>query len=220
MITSRIDENMIFRGYITHDPEIACQLYKQKTGKEPTAIIVRPGYPTRSSHPLLLESVYGASGVILVTHRISIDKLKEMASMRRSLTDISDEIFLAEEELEIISDNNSGGNHKPKIINQKIPKPICPHCKQGIDKDNFNDLGYWAGWQSGKEPQYWQALRLYVFKRDEYTCLKCQETLPPKDLVCHHIIPKESGGTDSARNLMTLCQTCHPDDKPIFESDD
>lgn len=81
---------------------------------------------------------------------------------------------------------------------------------------SFEKLGHWYGWAQGIEPIYWEALRLYVLRRDRFTCQKCYRKLLPSELRCHHVIRKEDGGTDSARNLITLCAECHLDEHPIY----
>ena len=49
--------------------------------------------------------------------------------------------------------------------------------------------------------------RYYVFNRDGYTCQCCKKQ--NNKLKLHHIVYKSKGGTDSADNLITVCETCH-----------
>jgi len=84
---------------------------------------------------------------------------------------------------------------------------ICPHCQQKIV--DWEALGFWYGWAIGKTPPYWDALRRYVWGRDDKHCARCGDTIDLNVMICHHIHPKEDGGSDSARNLVTLCRKCH-----------
>lgn len=59
------------------------------------------------------------------------------------------------------------------------------------------------------ESDEWFILRLQVFKRDKYICLRCDKKFPSEKLNAHHLIPREEGGGDSLSNLVTLCQSCH-----------
>ena len=49
--------------------------------------------------------------------------------------------------------------------------------------------------------------RYYVFNRDGFTCQCCKKR--SNRLKLHHIVFKSHGGTDSANNLITVCETCH-----------
>ena len=111
--------------------------------------------------------------------------------------------------------------YKTKTKKKALPDPekaksrMCPHC--GSRVKDFNHLGYWYGWSLGITPPYWDELREYVFKRDNYICTSCHtKTQNPH---CHHVMQKEFGGTDSARNLTTLCSSCHTDYQPIMPDD-
>lgn len=59
----------------------------------------------------------------------------------------------------------------------------------------------------------WRSLSYETKVRDNFTCQKCRRH--KKELKSHeclevdHIIPVCRGGTDSKRNLWTICSTCH-----------
>jgi 5-methylcytosine-specific restriction enzyme A len=55
------------------------------------------------------------------------------------------------------------------------------------------------------------ALQRACFKRDNYTCVKCEYHGTPNagDLNADHIVPSAEGGTDDLDNLQTLCVPCH-----------
>ncbi len=66
----------------------------------------------------------------------------------------------------------------------------------------------------------WNTAKLIVLERDEYKCRICGKSpmiSENKDGVdrlrveveVHHILPRIAGGSDSTRNLITLCKTCH-----------
>ena len=49
-------------------------------------------------------------------------------------------------------------------------------------------------------------LRLMVFERDGYTCLRCSSQ---KELRADHVVPESAGGETTLENLQTLCATCN-----------
>ncbi|HHW11260.1 MAG TPA: HNH endonuclease [Firmicutes bacterium] len=61
-------------------------------------------------------------------------------------------------------------------------------------------------YQGGFSKDYYN-LREAVLYRDNHSCRICDEK--SVRLEVHHIQPRESGGTDRAENLITLCQPCH-----------
>lgn len=157
--------------------------------------------------------------MMLLTHTITFD---EVAATEREWREKQSESIRLEFD-EYASYNASYQRELAKINEletkgMKLPpppqKPTCPHCGQTIH--DFENLGWWWGWEFGKEPAYWGELRLYVFRRDDYKCFDCDTQFPVYKLNAHHIDPKEKGGIDGARNLRTLCLDCHPDNKPIM----
>lgn len=66
--------------------------------------------------------------------------------------------------------------------------------------------------ESGGYPEDWGERRKEVFLRDDYTCVNCGDkggSDGPNDLVAHHIVPDNYGGTHYVSNLATLCESCH-----------
>lgn len=57
-------------------------------------------------------------------------------------------------------------------------------------------------------PDDWTELREVVLERDDYTCQGCGNNVQ-KDAPIHHIVPLGCGGTNTLRNLITLCEQCH-----------
>lgn len=53
----------------------------------------------------------------------------------------------------------------------------------------------------------WQELRQMTLERDGHTCQGCGAN--DRSLDIHHIIPRERGGQDTLRNLISLCTGCH-----------
>lgn len=49
-------------------------------------------------------------------------------------------------------------------------------------------------------------LRLQVFQRDGYRCLRCGTQ---KDLRADHVVPESKGGEATLENLQTLCHSCN-----------
>jgi len=48
-----------------------------------------------------------------------------------------------------------------------------------------------------------------VFQRDKFVCQNIECTTPDSPITLHHIKFKKNGGKDSARNGVTICNTCH-----------
>jgi hypothetical protein len=53
----------------------------------------------------------------------------------------------------------------------------------------------------------WYAIRLEVFKRDNFTCVYCGKV--GGKLEADHAIPFSKGGEDSMENLVTACRKCN-----------
>lgn len=204
----RINYLTTYIGYATDDPYIAAEDYKNRTGFDPTIIIARPEHFLKQDHPLVVRSNHGSANSLLVSHVVSPDGISEgNHSYPKKVRDGR-------------AKRHSGEGYSVPKHGRGRPSydSPCPHCGGHIQ--DFNKIGYWYGWSLGIEPPYWEDLRMYVFRRDKYTCVKCGRKLPPPELRCHHVKPKESGGTDSARNLVTLCGECHPDEHPMYSDDD
>lgn len=48
-----------------------------------------------------------------------------------------------------------------------------------------------------------------LFRRDDYTCMYCGETLPPGLLTRDHIVPLSAGGRDEWENVVAACRPCN-----------
>jgi len=59
------------------------------------------------------------------------------------------------------------------------------------------------------ESDEWFINRRVVFDRDHYTCQRCDKRFKMRKLTCHHMQPRDSGGSDDVSNLLTLCEPCH-----------
>lgn len=209
-----------FKGIYTHDPERAIELYCKSVGCEPTVLIVHPDTPVRSEHPLLIRSVAGGTKVyMLATHEITLEdahkkesdwRAKQSKAMRREF----DRLSLFNSSYPRAVHESEGDNKFEKSTAEK--KPTCPHCRQDLHEEDFENLGWWWGWSEGIVPPYWDALRIYVFRRDDWRCWRCGEIYAAEKLNAHHVTPKELGGTDSAKNLRSTCIYCHEDLKPIM----
>ena len=57
-------------------------------------------------------------------------------------------------------------------------------------------------------------IRLFIFKRDGNTCLKCGMK---NNLTIDHIIPISMGGKNSLFNLQTLCRSCNSKKKTNYK---
>jgi len=67
-----------------------------------------------------------------------------------------------------------------------------------------------------------KALRMKIFKRDQYRCKICGQR-PSEDanviLHIHHIRPWANLGATVPSNLITICQTCHMGLEPHYDPD-
>lgn len=203
-----------YRGYITHDPKEAIQEYKERFGVKPTILLIRPDFQIEGGvHPLIVRSRFGMANGILATHLLNREELQHLQD---SLAIFKSGLSLEEPDT-LFGEISTAPRKIPKKRGKGRPAHKggpCPHCGNAIT--NFEVLGFWYGWQFGIVPPYWDRLRLYVFQRDDYTCQTCRRRLPVGLLRCHHRQPKEEGGPDSARNLVTLCGDCHADEHPIM----
>lgn len=57
-----------------------------------------------------------------------------------------------------------------------------------------------------KELEEFNELIPVVKARDGYKCTRCHTR---KNITVHHLKPRELGGTNELRNLVTLCYGCH-----------
>jgi 5-methylcytosine-specific restriction endonuclease McrA len=65
------------------------------------------------------------------------------------------------------------------------------------------------GWtyQNGAKKDFYN-LKAYILDRDGYACQQCGKDKNVK-LHVHHIKFRSEGGTDTPKNLITLCESCH-----------
>lgn len=194
----------------------AIAYYKKKFGIEPTLIVVRPNAPPEYDEcPFLVRSRFGMAYGMLLTHLVSPGDLPTTNYQVSQPVRDEEDLPLVQEKVDI----RARAPDRHNIPSKERGRPVqgsgkCPHCGETVK--NFKKLGWWWGWERGIEPPYWEDLRRWVFSRDNHTCQKCHKMFSIGNLNAHHIEPKESGGTDSARNLLTLCNECHMDTKPIF----
>jgi 5-methylcytosine-specific restriction endonuclease McrA len=62
-----------------------------------------------------------------------------------------------------------------------------------------------------------QAVRNYVFQRDNHQCQSCGKTHQNSQLQIDHIIPLATGGSNDISNLQTLCSQCNQKKKHHFD---
>jgi 5-methylcytosine-specific restriction endonuclease McrA len=207
---------LTYKGYAVNTVKEAVERYTEKTGFEPTVLLVRPEHEITGKHPgLIRSSKYGLSGIVLVSHLLGQD---EIDNLRLSVPDNLIRLPGAGKS-DLATADLAAKSPRVYVRTQKDGRPkhgdgTCPHCKQKIKE--FEALGWWWGWSQGIEPEYWEELRFFVFQRDKFTCTKCHNRFGMNGLQCHHVTPKEEGGADSSRNLITLCSECHEDAHPIY----
>lgn len=200
-----------FLAVLTKDPDEATSAYVKKTGFVPTILLIRPNFIPSKDSPLFARSRHASWGLISVSHLITP---ADVANDENPDAVIGSGGFDIDKAANLPHADYSFPDAKIGRPEKKT-KAVCPHCHGFIM--SFETLGYWYGWNFGVVPPYWDELRMYVFRRDDFRCQKCKKKYPPALLNAHHINPKETGGEDGSRNLQTLCQYCHDDLKPMFE---
>lgn len=66
---------------------------------------------------------------------------------------------------------------------------------------------------------FWDAARIYVKRRDRYTCARCHRRFRSKELEVDHIVEIARGGASlEYANLQTLCTQCHRAKTQAFRS--
>lgn len=56
----------------------------------------------------------------------------------------------------------------------------------------------------------WKSMKKIIFERDQNKCTRCGSN---KYLEAHHLKQVRFGGIPSERNLVTLCRSCHKDER-------
>jgi len=184
-----------FRGYSIKDDIVSiAHHYEEIMGFAPTLIVVPVGYSISDTFDECKVVCSPSVSLVLATHE-GIDWQEPKGG----------------EVAKLLIDTRLGHARKPGQGNRSNFRgrlsSVCPHCQQEIR--DWEALGFWHGWATGKEPPYWGALRRYVWERDDKHCARCGDAVALGPAACHHVHAKEDNGSDSARNLVTLCSECH-----------
>ncbi|HYE72625.1 MAG TPA: HNH endonuclease [Blastocatellia bacterium] len=90
---------------------------------------------------------------------------------------------------------------------------ICVNCADEIANHYHHERsGRYLTWTNPtnktthKKVKIPEGIRWEVYERDNFTCRKCGSR---RHLSIDHITPESAGGSLSADNLQTLCQTCN-----------
>jgi len=94
--------------------------------------------------------------------------------------------------------------HRRIYYAHKHPHPYVTEPETNTFPDTAFPL-YWEG-RTTPEKADWVGIRLVIFQRDGYRCVKCGNF---HHLHVHHIRSRKKGGTTQMDNLQTLCQECH-----------
>jgi len=83
--------------------------------------------------------------------------------------------------------------------------------RTGSSHEDFDPEAHAAEWRELRRSVYRKkpispGLRMRVFERDGFKCLKCGAQ---KNLRCDHIHPESKGGPTVIENLQTLCEPCN-----------
>lgn len=146
----------------------------------------------------------GFMGIKLVQHSFGHNLFYLAAYSDENLkwlrTAASDDVRIIEPGLELPEEDTD-----KRRAGRPLSLVNCPFCDNKVSPEQ---LGWWDKWSEGKPPPYWNRLRSYIFHRDKETCKECGGKFDHSFLTVYHIQPKETGGTDSSRNLITLCINC------------
>ena len=203
---------ILFKGYVTNNPSLAHDWYVEKTGVEPTLLVHSPnGSPLIGDYDNLVVSKFCPANAILITHLVTPTQFMSTYGG----FNVSDSVVIPDpipdfygRKLSELSDRDTSDNSvrtRPRggaTKSSKSASSLCPHCQQKIS--DFNNLGWWYGWNLGIEPPYWEELRMYVFSRDNFMCTECRKKFPTSGLAAHHIIPKETGGANRAKKPINI----------------
>ncbi len=55
----------------------------------------------------------------------------------------------------------------------------------------------------------WEAIRIFIYKRDNFTCQECRDKMSEFPFHVHHKVPFLISFDNSLKNLITLCPSCH-----------
>ena len=86
----------------------------------------------------------------------------------------------------------------------KIRMEIGNFDTQKLENPDISGIEY----QQGEQLDFWNT-REYVLFRDKHKCQVCHGKSKDTILNVHHIKQRKDGGSDSPKNLITLCETCH-----------
>ncbi|WP_239451075.1 RNA-guided endonuclease IscB [Methanosarcina horonobensis] len=97
---------------------------------------------------------------------------------------------------------------------KKFVESILPVTKWGVELASFDIHKITDPSVSGIEHQNgdqkgFYNLKAYILNRDKHTCQHCKGKSKDPKLHCHHIIFRSQKGTDTPKNLICLCNTCH-----------
>jgi 5-methylcytosine-specific restriction endonuclease McrA len=85
----------------------------------------------------------------------------------------------------------------------------CVECRAALDSGRSPYCGRVCQWRfQGR--YFWDAARIYVIRRDRFTCQYCRTRHRVRELEVDHIVEIARGGPSlDYENLQTLCRGCH-----------
>lgn len=153
----------------------------------------------------------------LKTHGIDVEEYKQRFPQAKLKDDSITQIFkeTRANKRELPKCKRPGCNNKVKTHQNKYCSCYC------ASKDRVR-LGTNAIVKSGKdnhaykngETAFWTRVRKEIVERDNWTCLRCNKHIKPKQRYgVHHIIPRrlfdDFRKAHDKENLVTLCNKCH-----------
>jgi 5-methylcytosine-specific restriction endonuclease McrA len=148
------------------------------------------------------------SGKISIIGEISVEKYKSIMQAQKEwpvsvMHSDSKVWWIFQDEIYWENDNLDSETVKTLILATQIRK------KQKIERDiekAKSTIAQVANLKSDNRQPIPDDVKMFVWQRDNGRCVKCGSN---KSLEFDHIIPFSQGGSNTARNLQILCETCN-----------
>jgi hypothetical protein len=98
---------------------------------------------------------------------------------------------------------------------------VCQHCGSSFTRAEFSDHVNFCSAECRSLATDPKRSAFRIFERDTFRCCYCGSSSIEDDIRLHvdHILPYSQGGTDTAANLVTSCESCNvgKSDNPLSD---